>query len=180
MWASLTPFESERNHKEGKIMKNLAKILLTETERDQIDALFDQIEALLEKKLPVLSEDERSRYGSINEQNKLLVNKTRDNLQADASKMSPDVDWTEFEDDYQARQWTERAADRSDSLAYRLRGAKILHDYDNYNDSLDNYSYAQYRKGAGVEGYAEIVAEYKQFFPRTKKNQPPEGKGDTE
>lgn len=165
------------------MLKNLAKVQLTKEERDEIDDLFDQIEAIVANKMPVLDEDDRTRYGSINEQNKLLVNKTRDNLQKNASKMSPDVDWVEFEDDYQARHWFEKTADRSNSLGYRFGGAKILHDYDNYNDSLNNYSYAQYRKGAGAEGYAEIVAELKQFFPRTKKIQPlvnGENEGDTE
>jgi hypothetical protein len=53
-----------------------------------------------------------------------------------------------------------------------MQSTQILHDYDNYQDSLTNYAYAQYRKGAGEPGYTELVAELKQFFPRTKKTTP--------
>ncbi len=160
-------------------MKNLIETLFTESERLHINDLITQLEAAVAGKLVALTEEERIRYGSVNEQNKLLVNKVRDYRQNQPNLSSPDVNWDEFESDYVSRQFHESAAQRLSSIAYQMQSTKILHDYDNLNDSLSDYSYSQYKKGAGEAGYTEKVAEIKQFFPRSgtaKKpnNQPPD------
>jgi hypothetical protein len=156
-------------------MKNLIETQLTSAERTQIDSLIAQLEAALEGKLTALTEDERSRYGSINEQNKLLVNKVREYRQNNPAMSSPDVDWDEFETDYQSRVFLESRSDRLKSLVYQMQSTKILHDNDNYQDALNDYAYAQYKKGANEAGYAEKVAEIKQFFPKSGKTAPPDG-----
>ena len=51
---------------------------LTAAERTAIDDLITQLEAALAGKLTALNEEERTRYGSINEQSKLLVDKVQD------------------------------------------------------------------------------------------------------
>lgn len=156
-------------------MKNIIESQLTETDRTAIDDLITQLETALAGKLAALTEEERVRYGSINEQNKLLVNKVRDYRQNSSNMSSPDVNWFEFESDYQTRIFLESRAARLASLAYQMQSTKILHDYDNYQDALDDYAYSQYKKGAGEPGYTEKVAEIKQFFPKSgKSNKPPE------
>ncbi|WP_374459930.1 hypothetical protein [Chryseobacterium taeanense] len=87
-----------------------------------------------------------------------------------------DVNWDEFENDYQARVFLETKKEKLASLVYQMESTKILHDYDNYNDTLDDYAYSQYKKGREVIGFAEKVAELKQFFPRTPKNNTSEDK----
>lgn len=84
-------------------MKNLIKTELNETSRGKINGFITSLEAELAGKLVALTEDERVKYGSINEQNKLLVNKTRDYRANNPAMSSPDVDWDEFESDFQAR-----------------------------------------------------------------------------
>lgn len=59
-------------------MKNIIQTQLTAADRTTIDGLVAQLEMVLAGKLAALDEAERVRYGSINEQNKLLVNKVRD------------------------------------------------------------------------------------------------------
>ena len=148
-------------------MKNIIKNLLTQTEREELISLISQIENILRGKFIALTKDERQYYGSIKEQNKLLVNKVRDYRQGSPSMSSPDINWEEFESDYQARLFLEGLLSRLNSLSYRLESAKILHDYDNYQDSLREYSYAQYKRDIQESGYAEKVADLKQFFSRT-------------
>lgn len=154
-------------------MKNIISVHLSQADRDAFDNLLDQMELLLKDKLVALDENERKQYGSINEQNKLLVNKVRDYRVNNPAMSSPDVDWTEFEADYQSRVFMESRSDRLKSLAYQMQSTKILHDYDNHQDSLGDYSYSQYKKGAGEAGFAEKVAELKQFFARTGITKPP-------
>jgi hypothetical protein len=60
--------------------------------------------------------DERGRYGFIQEQNKLLVNKVRD-YRANAPQLSSRrVDWTEYQSDYDMRAFYEGVATRLQSL----------------------------------------------------------------
>ena len=148
-------------------MKNIAKNLLTQTEREELISLISQIENILSGKFIALTTEERNKFGSIKQQNKLLVNKVRDYRQGSPSLSSPDIDWDEFESDYQARLFLEGFLARLNSLSYRLESAKILHDYDNYQDSLREYSHAQYKLDIQESGYAEKVADLKQFFSRT-------------
>jgi hypothetical protein len=154
-------------------MKNIIETQLTAAERTQIDSLITQLEAALDGKLVALTEEERVRYGSINEQNKLLVNKVREYQQNSPTMSTTDVDWTEFETDYQARAFLESRAERLKRIVYQMQSTKILHDYDNYQDSLNDYAYSQYKKGANEAGFTEKVAEIKQFFPKSGKTNSP-------
>lgn len=148
-------------------MNNLIETQFTQSERDAILNIVKDLEAALAGKLAALTEEERVKYGSINEQNKLFVNKVRDYHQTQPNLSSPDVDWDEFEIDYQSRFFCESLGLRLGSLVYQLQSTKILHDYDNYNDGRKDYAYSQYKKDAGEAGYTEKVAELKQFFSRS-------------
>jgi len=148
-------------------MKNMIVTKFTQAEREAIANLMEQLETAVAGKLTALTEEERIRYGSINEQNKLLVNKVRDFRQHQPNLSSPDVDWDEFDSDYESRQFLESSSDRLLSVAYQMQSTKILHDYDNHQDALTDYGYSQYKKGAGEPGFTEKVAELRQFFART-------------
>ncbi|HEY0429919.1 MAG TPA: hypothetical protein VGC76_19200 [Pyrinomonadaceae bacterium] len=148
-------------------MRDKIKNLLTQTDRDEIDNHISQIEAILSGKLVALDEKERVKYGRINEKNKLLVNKVRDYHQHSPNTSSPDVDWGEFESDYRARQFLETRSNHLSSLASRMKSTKILHDSDNFEDSLKDYNYSKYKKGSGADGFDQKVADLRQFFNRT-------------
>ncbi|WP_438423999.1 hypothetical protein [Aquimarina macrocephali] len=149
-------------------MRNIIQDLLTQDEKKKAEKLVAELEMIFIDKLSALTEKQRRDYKAINEKNKLFVNKIWDYRQHSSSLSSPDVDWEEFEKDYKARVFTENLLGRVESLAYRLESTKILHDYDNYQDALNDYAYSQYSKGAGKPGFTEKVAELKQFFARTK------------
>ena len=151
-------------------MKNIIEDEFTQADRDKILGLIAELEDKMAGKVRALTEEERVRYGSINEQNKLLVNRVNDYRQNQPNLSSPDVNWDEFANDRTAREFLENVGDRLSSLSYQARSTKILHDYDNYNDALADYAYTQYKKGAGASGATEKAAELKQFFPKTKKN----------
>ncbi|MGS2761684.1 hypothetical protein [Sinomicrobium sp. M5D2P9] len=151
-------------------MKNIIQTKFTDTDHKEIDVHISKLESLLKGKLEALTEEQRVRYGSINEQNKLFVRKVYDYRQSSSDLSAPEVDWKEFEKDFQARNFLETRLDKLRSLAYQMESTKMMHDYDNYRDALLDYGYAQYKRGAGANGYTEKVAELKQFFPRLRKN----------
>ena len=120
-----------------------------------------------------LSADERRRYGSISEQNKLLVNKVFDFAQNQPDLLSPDVDWEEFKKDYASRTFIEGFVARMQKLMDGLTNAKTLHDFDNYHAALDEYSYTGYKAHTATPGYENKMNELKQFFSRTKATKQP-------
>lgn len=120
-----------------------------------------------------LTPEERQQYGSINEQNKLFVNKVVDYRRNNPTLSLTDVDWAEFEKDHTSRANIENLLNRIDAVATKLKNAKTLHDYDNYQAALDDYAYTGYRASTGADGYETKYNELKQFFTRTTKKEPP-------
>ena len=120
-----------------------------------------------------LSAEDRQRYGSINEQNKLLVNKTMDYHNIQPELQTPHVDWAEFAKDFTSRNNMEGMISRLESLVNRLKNAKVLHDYDNYQAALDDYAYTNFMAGTETPGYETKMNEMKQFFGRTTSSTTP-------
>jgi len=150
-------------------MKNIIESKFTTADVTAIDGDISSLKNKLKGKTGILSAEERPRYGSVNEQNKLIVNKARELWQSNPELSAPGVDWDEFESDYQARIIIERWIGNLQSMIDALKSTKIMHDYDNFQDALNDYSYAQYQDGAGEEGYSAKVEQYKQFFTKSVK-----------
>jgi len=128
---------------------------------------------LLEHALEVvnvnLSAEDRQRYGSINEQNKLFVNKVMDYRSNQPEQLTPHIEWEEFINDFNSRSHLEAMIARLDSLLIRLKNAKILHDFDNYQVALQDYAYVSFMAGIAMPGYENKMNELKQFFEKTTK-----------
>lgn len=155
-------------------MKNIIESQLSEADRTAIGDAITELETALSGKTGHLDNNERLRYGSVNEQNKLVVNKAREYRENQPALSAPDIDWNEFETDYQARLFLENCINRLNAIIHDLESTKIMHDYDNFQDALKDYAYSQYKNGSGEEGYDAKVAEFKQFFAKVK-NTPPDG-----
>ncbi|MBK8443232.1 MAG: hypothetical protein IPL35_07360 [Sphingobacteriales bacterium] len=136
-------------------------------EKTTINNAVAALETALTDKLANLNAEERGRLGSINEQNKLIVNKVRDYRLSQPTLSSPDVDWTEFLNDFDSRVFIQNLMMRLDGLLQSLENAKILHDWDNYQAALTDYDYAKYKVGTQALGYETKLEEIKQFFSRT-------------
>ena len=84
-------------------MKNVIQSKFSEEDRVEIRNEVNSLMALIEGKVAALNEEERLKYGSINEVNKLFVNKVKSYSDESPSLRSPDVDWVEFRADYDMR-----------------------------------------------------------------------------
>ncbi|MFC6269570.1 hypothetical protein [Frigoriflavimonas asaccharolytica] len=116
-----------------------------------------------------LSVEDRQKYGSINEQNKLFVNKVSDFNKNQSSLSAAEVDWAEFEKDFTSRQIYEDIIARLESITTSLKNAKILHDYDNYQAALIDYGFTSYKAGTASPGFETKQNELKQFFTKAPK-----------
>ena len=144
----------------------------SELESTAIDQTMMELETKLAAKLANLSPQERQQYGSVSEQNKLIINKVKHYRDTQAALSSPDVDWPEFENDYITRAYLGSIMQRLESLIDGLKNAKILHDWDNYQAALTDYDYAKYKINSGAISYATKVDEVGQFFSRGPHNPP--------
>lgn len=155
---------------------NLNNTHLTVAQLTDAQDALTQLETALQVINVNLSAEDRQKYGSINEQNKLFVNKIYDFNESQPTLSSPDVDWEEFNRDFISRTNLEAIITRLDSLSTKLKNAKILHDYDNYQAALTDYAYTNYKAGTSSPGFETKVNETKQFFSKTSSktsNTPP-------
>ncbi|MFP3593251.1 hypothetical protein [Chryseobacterium sp. SIMBA_038] len=149
---------------------NLNNTHLTTAQVDTAKTSLTTLEAALESINVNLSAEDRQKYGSINEQNKLFVNKVYDFNKNQPELSAIEVDWAEFGNDYTSRQNYEGLIARLDSLVTRLKNAKTLHDYDNYQAALTDYAFTAYKAGTASPGYEVKQNELKQFFSKTTKS----------
>lgn len=148
-------------------LENLNNVHYTAAEKTAVGTALTALEAALVAKLRNLTPDERKKYGSINEQNKLLVNKALDYRNNEPTLSSPDVDWAEFQNDFDSRTFIRSTIARLQSLLNGLDNNRILHDYDNYQAALTDYGYSQYKAGTKAAGFEGKVKDIAQLFNRT-------------
>ena len=150
---------------------NVIVDLLTEEEKATISKALKDIKAIVDAKLPDLNADKRRFYGSINEQNKLFVNKAREIKTINPQLVPLEVDWVEYEKDYNARMFYESTLLLANGIISRLESAKMMHDYDNYNDSLVLYRYIDFKRRSDTPGAEASYNALKEFFTRARQTE---------
>lgn len=147
---------------------NLGRLHLTAAQKTSVTSALASIEAILLTVTQNLSSEERQRYGSVNETNKLLVNKVRDYYQNQPTLASTDIDWVEYEADFQDRAFADTNEQRLLTILRMLTDFKIVHDFDNYQAALTDYDYTQYKTGTKTPGFTEKASDMKQLFPNAR------------
>jgi hypothetical protein len=148
-------------------LENLNGLHYTAAEKTAVGTSLAAIETALVAKFKNLSPEERSRFGSVQEQNKLIINKVKDFRNNQPALSSPDIDWLEFQNDVDSRDFIQATIARLESIAQSLNNNKIMHDYDCYQAALTDYDYSKYKTGTKVAGFETKVNELSQFFNRT-------------
>jgi hypothetical protein len=143
---------------------NLENRHFSTAEKTAANTALASLELALVTKLANLSAAERQQYGSVNEQNKLIINKVKSFNDTQPTLSSPDIDWVEFNSDYDSREYLQTLVLRLQSLIDGLGNAKILHDYDNYQAALTDYDFTKYKASTNAAGFQTKVAELGQFF----------------
>ncbi|HTG65500.1 MAG TPA: hypothetical protein VL859_03910 [Flavobacterium sp.] len=154
-------------------LTNLNNNHLAATNVTAAKTAITQLETALASISVNLTAEDRQKYGSINEQNKLFVNKVYDYNQNQPTLSTAQVTWTEFNNDYSSRLNMENLISRLESLTTKLKNAKILHDYDNFQAALVDYAYTNFMAGTGAAGYETKQNDLKQFFSKTTEKKIP-------
>ena len=152
---------------------NLNNKHLTGVERAAITEVINSLIPLFQPMAVNLTPEERKRYGSINELNKGIVNKAKTFNDSQPALSSPDVDWTEFTNDYEMRAFIENTLHSLYGIVKDLESSKILFDFDNYTAANADYAYTMYKLKSGEIGYQTKYDEMKQFYSRTNTPETP-------
>jgi hypothetical protein len=151
-------------------IENLGKNHFESVQKQGINAALDQIFDLIKDITVNLTAEERSKYGKVGEQGKLLINKVKDFQEGQPGLASPDVDWVEFIKDYEDREFAQGVLSKLKSIETQVLSIKILRDHDNKTDALHDYKFAQYKNSlSNGLSYSIKATELKQFFPKTGK-----------
>lgn len=152
-------------------VNNLNNNHLTEAEINAILNALNDLERAMEPLNINLTPEDRNKYGRVDEQNKLFINKVHDFATQQTNLRTMDVDWDEFEKDFKSRAVLENIISRLNNLSIRANNSKIFHDFDNYQDALADYAYTQFRANSKIVGFEDKYNELRQFFAKSKKKQ---------
>ncbi len=138
---------------------------------------INAIEQIIRGRIIDLDPEERRKHGSVNEINKLFINKVEDVLTNYPDFTPPRFDMLLFKAEKEQREILEQEIDAVAIVSYQLISAKIAYDFNNYKAALSVYAYMQFlAEQFNDSTAAQIVADLKEFFPRSKpeadKNKP--------
>jgi len=136
----------------------------TAAEISTLKTSADSILAVLRAKSRNYTPQERKKYGSVAERNKLIINKVRDYRMNQPELSSDDVDWVEFEADYVDRTTLQLLMSKLNNALEIANEKKIAHDYDNFQNSLTDYRFSKYKNSTNRPGFETKVEELSQFF----------------
>ncbi len=157
-------------------LKDQISAPLTAAEFTALNTALDTLMTTLSPKAVNLTAEERQKYGSIGEQNKLIVQKVELQSGTHPNFKSPQVNWTEFASDVAMRKNLEVLQSKIDVLANIIQNTKILYDKDNYDAALVQYNYIKYLADTQTPGADQLYTELQQFFNRTGTNTTTENK----
>lgn len=126
-------------------LTNIISLAPYRRSKKAIEEALKNLEQSMEPLKVNLTAEERIKYGRVNEQNKLFINKVNDFAISQPNLKSPDVNWEDFEKDFASRTFLESLMNRLNSLSTRASNSKIMHDYDNYQESLEDYAYTSFK-----------------------------------
>ncbi|REG96097.1 hypothetical protein [Flavobacterium aquicola] len=147
---------------------NLGKVHFSDKQIHDINQALAVLTTALEDMSVNLTPAEHRKYGRVKEKNKLLIDKVKNYHDNVPQLSSTEVDWEEFNRDYNNRFQASQMLFKIKSIENQLINIKIVGDYDNYTDALRDYQYAKYKnRFASEHGYERKIDDMAVFFPRT-------------
>jgi hypothetical protein len=156
---------------------NLNNDHFNEEQKKMINEGWDMIMKALSPKARNLSGEERQKYGSVKEENKLVVQKVLDYNQSQPHLSCPDVDYKELQADWNDRMFLSGLLSRMVETTNIVNSIRITHDFDAYNSAKVDYNHCKYKMGTNDEA-AGFESKYKDllYFFKTNTASPDKNK----
>ncbi len=135
-------------------------------EMETMNRAWQEILTVLNGKSRNLTPEERQKFGSVSEQNKLVVQKTLDYNANQPHLNCPDVDYAETILDWADRTFIAGFIAKMKEGTNICNNVRITHDYDAYKAAQTDYDFTKYKMGtnpgAGWESkYDELLPFFK-------------------
>jgi len=140
---------------------------LTDAELTTIRTSMNAIKAILAPKFVNLEPEDRQKFGSINEKNKLVINKVKDYRDNMPSLSNPDIDWIAFSEKATTRKNFMLVIDMISELNELCNDPRTLVDYVLYGEARKDYKFTKYKAeddGAGSAGFETKYNALREFF----------------
>ncbi|KAA5533659.1 hypothetical protein F0919_14070 [Taibaiella lutea] len=137
-------------------------------DREQINQAWSTIMTILTSKTRNLTPKERLKYGSVSEENKLVVQKVLEYHENQPHLSSPDVDFWELQADWSDRMFLAGFMSKMVEATNICNNVRITHDYDAFQNSRVDYKHCKYKMetepGAGFEAkYKDLLYFFKSY-----------------
>lgn len=150
-------------------MKSSITDKLVKDHLKEIEEHLTALEQLVNPNTPIITNEDRHLYGrGGGNANKLLVADVSQLSHTQPQLNSPLIDWAEFSNDNFAGSTIGGWVSRITAVAYKLESAKMMHEYDNYNDAIDQYAHLQYLSRNNVQGANEAYNKLREHFRKGK------------
>jgi hypothetical protein len=144
---------------------NLSTVTFTAAEAKKINDALADIKSVIAGKTTNLTDEEKQLYGSINEANKLVVQKVLQFATSNPEIVPTHVDKAELLRDYESRNLLDGWKADTELALSNIANTKILLDYDVFQSCLSVYRNVRYLANEDVAGMNTIYNDLKQFFP---------------
>jgi hypothetical protein len=139
----------------------------TDAELATLRTYYNSFKAILVPKFINLEPEDRIKYGSINEKNKMIINKVRDYRDNMPGLSNPDINWVNFAKNATTRKNYMLVIDMINEINELCNDPRTMVDYVLYGDASRDYKFTKYKAeddGAGTGGYEQKYNDLKQFF----------------
>ncbi|WP_106793537.1 hypothetical protein [Aquimarina sp. Aq78] len=147
-------------------LENLISVTFTEEELNKLTQGIDTIKEVLLGKTVNLTPEQRTQYGRIANQNKLIVDKAKNYMEQHPTWIPNFLDKEEFNRDYTTRKQIESHVQQLEYLAQQLIDTKTLLDHDNYSNALSFYRMMRYLAGENEPGAKPVYEDMKVLFKK--------------
>ncbi|MBQ4820609.1 hypothetical protein [Aquimarina sp. MMG016] len=151
-------------------LKNLINVSFTEEEVTALTGHLTGIEQILEGKTVNLTAEERTKYGRIANQNKLLVDKAKNYMKQHPDWIPSFLDKDRFDRDYVTRGQVEEMIQLLENYTQQLVDTKTLLDHDNYSNALSFHRKIRFLAEEDEPGSKTVYNDMKLLFRSRRGN----------
>ncbi|MBQ4822003.1 hypothetical protein [Aquimarina sp. MMG016] len=145
-------------------LNNLINVSFTEEEVTALTGHLAGIKQTLNGKMVNLTGEERTKYGRIANQNKLIVAKAKSYMKQHPDWIPGFLDKERFDRDYITREQMEEMIQLLENYTQQLIDTKTLLDHDNYTNALSFHRKVRYLADEDEPGAKTVYNDMKVLF----------------
>lgn len=140
---------------------------LTDTEMTNIRTSLAAVKTILAPKFVNLEPEDRQKFGSIKEQNKLIINKVKDYRDNMPNLSHAEINWVNYAKNAKTRSNYMMVVNLVQEILELCDDPRTLVDYNLFGDAQRDYKFTKFKAeedGGAASGFEAKYEDLKQFF----------------